>query len=81
MSNNPLTDWKLDGSSGKKKNECPPDMPSGDSDAAKAARQKYWIERGNRLLDETGKHHLEWCAKDGHYWIQERQSQAAGAAR
>lgn len=52
--------------------QCPPDMPRGDSEADKAARQRYWIEVGNQKLDEAGKRHLQWCAKDGHYWIEER---------
>lgn len=50
----------------------PPDMPRGDSEADKAARMRFWIERGNKMLDEAGKHHLQWMAKDGHYWIEER---------
>lgn len=57
---------------GKVPNQCPPDMPRGDSDADKAARQRFWIERGNRELDAAGKGHLQWAAKDGHYWIEPR---------
>lgn len=52
--------------------KCPPDMPRGDSEADKAARQRYWIDRGNQKLIEMGKSHLHWCAKDGHYWIEEK---------
>lgn len=57
---------------GKKKNECPPDMPRGDSEADKRLRESYWIERGNANLREAGKHHLMWKTKDGHYWIELR---------
>lgn len=51
---------------------CPPDMPRGDSEADKRARECYWIEVGNQKLREAGKHNLIWKAKDGHYWIEER---------
>jgi hypothetical protein len=47
-------------------------MPRGDSAEQEAARQRYWIERGNRRLAQAGKHHLQWCGKDGHHWIEER---------
>ncbi len=60
------------GSSAGRKNECPPDMPKGDSPEAKAARQRFWIDRGNAHLAATGKAHLQWCANDGNYWIEER---------
>lgn len=68
MTSNPLK-GAFDGAAHDK---CPPDMPRGDSAADKAARQRFWIERGNRLLDEAGKHHLQWAGKDGHYWIEAR---------
>lgn len=71
MADNPYAERPA-GSQGKRKNECPPDMPRGDSDADKAARQRFWVERGNRELDKAGKSHLQWCAKDGHYWIEAR---------
>lgn len=71
MADNPYAERPA-GSTGKRKNECPPDMPRGDDKASKLARERYWIERGNRLLDEAGRHHLQWAAKDGHYWIEER---------
>lgn len=64
------------GSGTKRKSECPPDMPRGDSDADKAARQRYWIDVGNEKLWAAGKHHLHWRAKDGHYWIEERDETA-----
>lgn len=57
---------------GEAKRGCPPDMPRGDSDEDKAARQRFWIERGNAELAKAGKSHLQWKAKDGHYWIEER---------
>lgn len=47
----------------------------------KAERERYWIERGNRLLwgiEPTSRgdylppqRHLEWRCKDGHYFIAE----------
>lgn len=67
-----MTTNRLAKSTGEKADKCPPDMPRGDSEADKAARQRYWIERGNRKLDEAGQHHLEWKAKNGHYWLEER---------
>ena len=57
---------------GKTPNQCPPDMPKGKGKEQQAARMKFWIERGNRELDEAGQHRLQWCAKDGNYWIEER---------
>lgn len=67
MSTNPLKGFSGD------KPGCPPDMPRGGTEADKAARQRFWIERGNASLMEAGKGHLHWCAKDGHYWIEERK--------
>jgi hypothetical protein len=58
--------------SDSKVKQCPPDMPRGDSDEDKAARQLYWIRRGNALLAASGRYNLEWKAKDGHYWIEDR---------
>lgn len=72
MADNPYAERPIGKPGTKQKNECPPDMPRGDSDADKAARERYWIERGNRKLDEAGKHHLQWCVKNGHYWIEPR---------
>lgn len=71
MADNPYAERPA-GSQGNKKNECPPDMPRGDSEADKAARQRYWIERGNRNLDEKGRHDLQWAGKDGFYWLEPR---------
>lgn len=51
---------------------CPVDMPRGDSPADKAARERYWIDVGNAKLWTAGKHHLEWRARDGHYWLEAR---------
>lgn len=72
MADNPYAERPV-GGVGKQKNQCPPDMPRGDSDADKVARQRFWIQEGNRKLDAAGKTHLEWKAKDGHYWIAERE--------
>lgn len=58
--------------SDKRYDKCPLDMPRGDSEADKAVRTRFWIERGNRELDLAGKHHLQWAGKDGHYWIEDR---------
>lgn len=68
MSDNPLKDIGKGGG----KRGCPPDMPRGDSDEDKVARQAYWIRVGNEKLWEAGKTHLEWKASNGHYWIAER---------
>ena len=51
---------------------CPPDMPKGDSEADKAARQRYWIERGNANLAASGMHHLQWVCLGGYYTIEDR---------
>lgn len=73
MADNPYAERPANSAGqGKQKNECPPDMPRGDSEADKAARQRFWLERSNAKLWEAGKHHLEWKAKDGHYWIEDR---------
>lgn len=58
--------------SDKAADKCPPDMPRGDSPADKAARARYWIDRGNAHLAETGKGHLHWCHANGNYWIEPR---------
>lgn len=50
---------------------CPPDMPRGDSPDDKAARERYWIERGNRLLAEARKYDLHWVCINGIYWIED----------
>lgn len=60
------------GITGKHKNECPPDMPRGDSDEDKSARVRFWIEHGNAKLAEAGKSHLTWKHANGNYWIEER---------
>jgi hypothetical protein len=60
------------GSSAGRKNECPPDMPRGDSEADKLARRRYWITRGNAYLEEIGKGHLHWVCNDGYYTIEDR---------
>lgn len=67
-----MTTNRLAKSEGVGPKQCPPDMPRGDSEADKAIRQRYWIEQGNRKLDADGKHHLQWAAKDGFYWIEAR---------
>lgn len=67
-----MTTNRLAKSEGQGPKQCPPDMPRGDSDEDKAARQRFWIERGNAALAKAGKTHLQWKAKDGHYWIEER---------
>jgi hypothetical protein len=72
MADNPYAARPEGSTASKKKNECPADMPRGDSEAERAARQKFWIERGNAQLAEAGKGYLEWKAKDGHYWIEPR---------
>lgn len=72
MADNPYAERPSGSTGGKRKNECPPDMPRGDSDDDKVARVNFWIERGNRLLAEAGKHHLHWCHANGHYWIEAR---------
>jgi hypothetical protein len=72
MADNPYAARPADSLTGKRKNECPPDMPRGDTEADKASRQRFWIDRGNAHLIATGKGHLEWKAKDGHYWIEPR---------
>lgn len=67
-----MTDRLNSGDIPKGGKQCPPDMPRGDSEADKRARECYWVERGNQNLREAGKHHLIWKAKDGYYWIEER---------
>jgi hypothetical protein len=51
---------------------CPPDMPRGDGPEVKAARQKFWIDRGNAKLIEAGMTHLHWQCANGNYFIEER---------
>lgn len=53
--------------------KCPPDMPRGDSPEDKAARVRFWIERGNARLIELGKGHLHWRHSNGNYWIEDRR--------
>lgn len=53
-------------------NQCPPDMPRGKTAEDKAARQRYWIDRGNARLAEDGRHDLQWAGKDGFYWLEPR---------
>lgn len=72
MTTNRLAESSSTAPSGKKKNECPPDMPRGDSEADKAARVRFWLERGDRNLTEAGKSHLCWRHSNGNYWIEER---------
>jgi hypothetical protein len=72
MADNPYAARPQGAATDKRYEKCPIDMPRGDSDADKAARMRFWIERGNANLNAAGKHHLEWCGKDGHYWIAER---------
>jgi hypothetical protein len=52
------------------KAQCPPDMPRGDSNADKADRVKFWLERGNASLRAAGKFGVEWRHSNGHYWIE-----------
>lgn len=47
-----------------------PIPPQGDSEADKAARVRFWLERGNEKLAQAGKHHLHWRHLNGHYWIE-----------
>ena len=70
MADNPFADRPA--ITGKQKNQCPPDMPKGDSEADKAARQKFWIERGNANLAAAGQHHLQWVCLGGYYTIEDR---------
>jgi hypothetical protein len=72
MADNPYAARPEGGPGGKKKNECPLDMPRGDSPEAKAERQRFWIERGNLKLHEAGMGHLHWQCVAGHYFIEER---------
>lgn len=72
ISPNPFAERPAGSVAGKQKNQCPPDMPRGDTEEDKAARQRYWLERGNAHLAATGKGHLHWCAKGGAYWIDEK---------
>lgn len=46
--------------------------PKGDSEEARAERQRFWIERGNLKLFEAGMGHLHWQCLNGHYFIEER---------
>ncbi len=46
-----------------------PIPPSGNSDEDKAARVRFWIERGNAQLAADGRYDLTWRHKDGQYWI------------
>ena len=36
-------------------------------------RRRYWIERGNMLLAQEGKGHLEWVWRNGSYAIEPRR--------
>jgi hypothetical protein len=67
-----MTTNRLATSSGAASDKCPPEMPRGDSPEQREARMRFWIERGNRKLDEAGKHRLEWRVTEGHYWLAER---------
>lgn len=67
-----MTTNRLAKSEGVGPKQCPPDMPRGDSPEAKAARQWFWIERGNAHLVMVGKGNLQWKANEGHYWLEER---------
>jgi hypothetical protein len=60
------------GTGGKQKNECPFDMPRGDSKEQKAERERFWIDRGNQKLAEAGMGHLHWQCINGNYFIEER---------
>lgn len=63
---------RLAQSDGKTTKQCPPDMPRGDSEADKAARARFWVDRGNAQLAANGKGHLQWKHANGNYWIEER---------
>lgn len=67
-----MTTNRLAQSNGAASDKCPPDMPRGDSAADKAARQRFWIERGNQKLAEAGLSHLHWQCVNGNYFIEER---------
>lgn len=72
MADNPYAVRPAGSETKGKKNECPPDMPRGDSETDKADRQRYWIERGNCNLAEIGKGHLQWVCRNGYYTIEDR---------
>lgn len=36
------------------------------------ARRTFWIERGNTILRDLGRHNLQWVCRDGFYFIEER---------
>jgi hypothetical protein len=42
----------------------------------KLERQRFWIERGNQLLIEQGRHDLEWVCRNGSYSIEPRRAKA-----
>jgi hypothetical protein len=67
-----MTTNRLASSGGSAVNMCPPDMPRGDSDADKAARRRFWVERGNERLAEAGIYHLHWVCIGGFYSIEPR---------
>jgi hypothetical protein len=72
MADNPYAARPVGSTHSKQKNECPFDMPRGDSPETKAERQRFWIERGNLKLAEAGMGHLHWQCIAGNYFIEER---------
>lgn len=72
MTTNRLARSEGGNAQGKQKNQCPPDMPRGDTEDDKAARVRFWIERGNAHLAANGKGHLHWKHANGNYWIEPR---------
>jgi hypothetical protein len=67
MTANPLK-ARFDGHSDR------PIAPKGDSEADKAARIRFWIDRGNALLWEAARHDVEWVWRNGSYSIEPRQA-------
>lgn len=72
MADNPYAERPAGSATGKKKNQCPPDMPRGGTDADKAARVRFWLDLGDAHLAAEGKGHLCWKHANGNYWIEPR---------
>jgi hypothetical protein len=47
--------------------------PQGKSPEQKAARQQFWIDRGNAHLAEMGMRQLHWVCRNDFYVIEERR--------
>jgi hypothetical protein len=72
-----MTDRLNSGDVPKGGKQCPPDMPRGSSDADKAARVRYWLDRGNAALAADGRTDLTWAHSNGHYFITSREAYLA----